>query len=704
VISRALILAAGRGVRVAEPGVPNCLARVGRSTLLRRTLQVLGRAGVRRVGITIGWRGELVRRAVSDERALLESLSLEVSFFENPDWDGPNGLSVLVARDFVCERSLLVMADQIAAPALVESLARMPAHGDATILCVDRDLARVFDMDDATKVAIEDGAVAPARDPSASSPGSRPPRSSEPGAQPTGRVRAIGKDLAHPQAVSVGLFVMSPGLLAALDGLARPSLTEGVQVAARAGQVLAYDIGTRLWQDVDSPQMRLHADWLLRVYGDELAEPGAVAAQPAPSAADDTMALVERLLTLKDEPGHVLFNPGPVMTSARVKASLVHHDVCHRDADYSGVVQRLQDKLRPVFGASPQHELLLLTGSGTAAMEMAIASSLPVGRRLLVVSNGAFGERLAEIAALHGIPHTVLRIPWGQLPDPLDVARAIDASPDVAAVAMIHHETSVGLLNPVGAVGQICRERDRLLIVDAVSALGAEDVDVVRDGVGIGFSSSNKCLHAISGVSFLCVAPEVWTRMEGVAPRVYYLDALRYRRYQQAWLQTPFTPAVSTFFALETALDELAERGGVPARREQYRKRNLRIRRVLTDLGFESFTNTGRESLTISTLRLPDGLTVRHLYDHLKARGFVIYGCKGALAERHIQVANMGELPDATVDAFLAAATEVVSSALKVRPRDPERDPEDDGGPAPGRGPEPRARRAAGSGSGSHLP
>lgn len=689
-ISRALILAAGRGVRVAEPGVPNCLARVGRSTLLRRTLQVLGRAGVRRVGITVGWRGELIRRAVSAERALLESLDLEVSFFENPDWDGPNGLSVLVARDFVRERTLLVMADQIAAPALVESLARIPAHGDATILCVDRDLARVFDMTDATKVAIEDGVAAPARGPSPSTAGSRPPRISDPG-EPTGRVIAIGKDLAHPQAVSVGLFVMSPALLAALDGLVRPSLTEGVQAAAHAGQVLAYDIGTRLWQDVDSPQMRLHADWLLRVYGDELAEPGAVAAQPAPSPADDTMALVDRLLTLKDEPGHVLFNPGPVMTSARVKASLVHHDVCHRDADYSGVVQRLQDKLRPVFGASPQHELLLLTGSGTAAMEMAIASSLPVERRLLVVSNGAFGERLAEIAALHGIPHTVLRTPWGQLPNPLDVVQAIDAHPDVAAVAMIHHETSVGLLNPVGAIGQICRERDRLLIVDAVSALGAEDVDVVRDGVGIGFSSSNKCLHAISGVSFLCVAPEVWTRMEGVAPRVYYLDALRYRRYQQAWLQTPFTPAVSTFFALETALDELAEQGGVPARREQYRKRNLRIRRVLTDLGFESFTNTGRESLTISTLRLPDGLTVRHLYDHLKDRGFVIYGCKGALAERHIQVANMGELPDATVDAFLAAATEVVSSALKVRPRDP------DGGLAPGQGPDARARRAVGS-------
>jgi 2-aminoethylphosphonate-pyruvate transaminase len=646
VIARALILAAGRGVRIGEPGVPNCLARVGHASLLRRTLQVLGKAGVRQIAITIGWRGDLIRRAVAAERGLLDALGLDLRFYENPRWDGPNGESVRVAREFVArERCLLVMADQIAAPALVDHLARAPAGGDETILCIDRDLARVFDLDDATKIATRP--LAPADPP------------------PLARVRAIGKQLVDPDAVSVGLFVMAPSLLAALDGLGAPSLTEGVQAAADAGKVQAHDIGTQLWQDVDSPQMRLHAEWLLRVYGDELAVPGAVAAQPAPSPADDTMALVDRLLTLKDEPGHVLLNPGPVMTSARVKASLVHHDVCHRDADYSGVVRRLQDKLRPVFGASPAHEILLLTGSGTAAMEMAITSSLPPGRRLLVVSNGAFGERLAEIAALHAIPHTVLRTPWGQLPNPIDVGQALEAHPDVGAVAMIHHETSVGLLNPVGAIGQLCRQRDVLLIVDAVSALGAEDVDVVRDGVGIGFSSSNKCLHAISGVSFLCVAPHVWERIEGIAPRVYYLDALRYRRYQRELLQTPFTPAVSTFFALETALDELAEQGGVPARREIYRKRNLRIRRVLTDLGFESFTNTGRESLTISTLRLPEGLAFRHLYDRLKQRGFVIYGCKGDLAERHMQVANMGELSDATVDAFLAAATEVVLAALE---------------------------------------
>ena len=159
---------------------------------------------------------------------------------------------------------------------------------------------------------------------------------------------------------------------------------------------------------------------------------------------------------------------------------------------------------------------------------------------------------------------------------------------------MIHHETSVGIVNPVGEIGGSAASTASRSIVDAVSALGVEDVDVVRDGVDICYSSANKCLHSVSGVSFLCVAPEVWPRMAGVAPRVYYLDLQRHHRVQLDELsQTPFTPAVSSFFALETALDELAEQGGVAGAARVYRKRSLRIRRVFADLGFESLHQHG---------------------------------------------------------------------------------------------------------------
>ncbi|HEY6477843.1 MAG TPA: aminotransferase class V-fold PLP-dependent enzyme [Polyangia bacterium] len=638
-ITRALILAAGKGLPIGEDGDPNCLAAVGGPSLLERTLALLDAVGIQKIGITVGYGGAAIRRHVARSARLPAALQRRIAFFENAEWDGPNGLSVLTARAFVTERTLLVMADQIAAPELVREMCALPAAGGPTVLAIDRDLPRVFDIDDATKVKLGGD-----------------------------RVADIGKGLASYDAVSAGFFVMAPSLCEALGSLPRPSLTEGVAAAARAGLVVARDVGGKLWQDVDSPQMRLHAEWLLRVYGDELARPTMQAGAPHDAGAAGTLALIERLLSEKDQPGYVLFSPGPVMTSARVKAALVHHDVCHRDGDYCAVVERLQEKLRPVFGASPAHEMILLTGSGTSAMEMAIASVVPPGKKILVIANGAFGDRLDEIAALHGIPRVTLRYAWGELPNARDVARALESDPDIAAAALIHHETSVGLMNPVGEIGRLCRQHGVTSIVDAVSALGAEDVDVVRDGIDICYSSANKCLHSTSGVSFLCVAPEVWPRIADIGPRVYYLDLRRHRRYLEELSQTPFTPAVSSFFALETALDELREQGGVPARREIYRKRARRIRRVFADLGFESFTNTGRESHTISMLRLPAGLTVDALYDGAKARGFIVYRAKGEFADRYIQIANMGELSDTTIDAFLAAIADVVSEARRNQP------------------------------------
>jgi 2-aminoethylphosphonate-pyruvate transaminase len=634
-IARALVLAAGKGVSIADPAVPNCLTSVGRCTLIERTVGLLDTLGVQKIGVVVGFEGAAVRRHIASSTALSAATKRKVTFFENPDWQGPNGLSVLAARSFLTERTLLVMADQIAAPALVREVGGLAGGGDRTVLCVDRDLARVFDIDDATKVKLAGD-----------------------------RVTDIGKGLTAYDAVSAGLFVMSPSLVDALASLPSPSLTEGVAAAAARGLVVAHDVGRQLWTDVDSPEMKLHAEWLLRVYGDELSRP-AMQATP-PSAAAGTLELIERLLAEKDLPGYVLFSPGPVMTSARVKAALVHYDVCHRDDDYSAVVGRLQDKLRPVFRASPQHEMLLITGSGTAAMEMSISSVVPPGKKLLVIANGAFGERLEEIAVLHGIDRVTLRYPWGTLPNPRDVALALDSDPDIAAAAMIHHETSVGLMNPVGDIGRLCRARGVTLVVDAVSALGAEDVDVVRDCIDICYSSANKCLHSVSGVSFLCVAPDVWPRLAKIPPRVYYLNLARHRQYLSELRQTPFTPAVSSFFALETALDELEEQGGVPARRDTYRKRNLRIRRLFADLGFESFSNTGRESHTISMFRLPDGLSVDALYDGMKSRGFIIYRAKGDLADRYMQISNMGELSDGTIDAFLAAVTDVVNEQRKV--------------------------------------
>jgi 2-aminoethylphosphonate-pyruvate transaminase len=298
-------------------------------------------------------------------------------------------------------------------------------------------------------------------------------------------------------------------------------------------------------------------------------------------------------------------------------------------------------------------------------MECAIASVVPRDRKMLVIDNGAFGERLYEIGRVHEMEMVHLRYAWGDQVRPADVEAAFEQHPDIAVVAMVHHETSVGLLNPVKEIGAIVRRYDALLLVDAVSSLGAEDLDVVRDNIDVCWGSANKCLHAISGVGFLCVSPRTWAKIESVKPRSFYLDLKRYRKYMDELAQTPFTPAVSNYFALDQACTEFLADGH--ARRfAMYRERNARMRQGLAALGMAPLTRTGHESHSVTTCCVPGGVRFEDLYEGMKRRGYIVYACKDVLADRFMQVANMGELPVEQIDAFLATTAQVIAE-LRAR-------------------------------------
>jgi len=579
--------------------------------LLLRTLRGLAAAGVDEVVVA-------VRDASAAQRALggdAKAIRLR--------WVDQAAVAGAIRED-----TLLLLADHLVAVASLRQLlgvARAPGEHAAL---VERAPSRAFEPDEAVRACTRGD-----------------------------RVVDLGRRAADADALLCGAFAVDSDFSEAIRS-AHGDVVTALRAVARAGRLRSQPVDMP-WVHVSTEEARRHAEWLLRARGDELegSDLGESRARSDGDAAR-TLECIEGLLRQKDARHYVLFNPGPVLTSPRVKSALVHHDLCHRDSDYSEVVRGLEGKLRRVFRGGVEHSILLLTGSGTAAMEAAVSSTVPPGRKLLVVANGAFGERVGEIADLHKIPRTTLRYEWGKLPDPIDVERALASDPDIFAVAMIHHETSVGLLNPVTEVGALCRRYDRLFMVDAVSSLGGEDLDVVRDGIDICFSSANKCLHAVSGVSFLCVHERVWTRIEEVQPRVYYLDMKRYRRYARDLAQTPFTPAVSTFFALDAALDELLA-AGLDARNREYRARSQRIRAALAELGFASMTNSGRESNGISSLTVPGDVRFEDLYRELKARGYIVYDSKEHLAGRVVQIANMGELSDEMIDGFLSALREV---------------------------------------------
>lgn len=351
---------------------------------------------------------------------------------------------------------------------------------------------------------------------------------------------------------------------------------------------------------------------------------------------------------------YVLLNPGPVLTSDAVKRALAQADVCHRDSEYSALLARLQTKLLRLFGGRPEeHQVLLLTGSGTSALEASIATFVPPGKKVLVISNGAFGERLQEIAAVHGVAGEPLRYGWGEPIRLADVDARLGADPDLFAVAMVHHETSMGVLNPLHEVGELVSRHDRLYLADCISSLGGEAVDVRRDRVDLCVSCASKCLHGVAGVSFVCVHRRVWDRARDVPPRSVYLDLRRYRRYQEELGQTPFTPSVAAFYALDQALEELGEEG-VSGRIRRYAELNAALRDGLARLGLEVTNNHGRQSHTVTCVRVPDFVRFEDLYRELRDSGFIVYNGKGDFEGRVFQVANMGNLTRDLVSDFLA--------------------------------------------------
>ncbi len=632
-IQKAILLATGTGRQTSEHEIPAPLTEIGGVPLIKRTLITLEHHGIHDVIVVIGYRGEEIKRWVLSD----PEITSKITWVENHKWHLPEAGSLIKAKPFIDGPTLFMNTDLLFAPEMLALLVDQEEFpGDVTLL-VDRKISRIYHLDRAIKVQTSGN-----------------------------KILAIGQELTDFDAVSMGMGVISPAYLEYVETRPETTFISLLQESTHTGRILGQDINGNEWQEISSPESRYHAEWLLRAYGTELNGHSLAPAKRNTAASQRTLSYIEGLLSEKNARHYVLFNPGPVLTSPRVKSALVHHDVCHRDTDYSVVLRRLQRKLRRVCRGGPEHDIVPLSGSGTAAMEATLSSCVPADGKLLVISNGAFGERFTEIAEVHRIQTVHLKYEWGQLMDTGDIARALDQDEDIVAVIMCHHETSVGILNPVQEVGNLCRSRDKMFFVDAVSSLGGEDIDVRRDKIDVLISSANKCLHAVSGISFVCIDSRIWPRIEKIPPRVYYLDLKRYHQIGTKLSQTPFTPAVSNFFALDAALDELIKEG-TTHRMRHYRTINRRIRTYLRRLGMEQLTSTGDESHTITTVKTPGYITFDELYEEMKSRGYIIYNCKEHLKNRYFQIANMGELSDEMIQGFLDTLALVLRRATQQK-------------------------------------
>lgn len=349
----------------------------------------------------------------------------------------------------------------------------------------------------------------------------------------------------------------------------------------------------------------------------------------------------------------ILLNPGPANTSAGVKQALVTPDLCHREPEFFEVMRECRERLVRAAGAEGVASAVLFTGSGTAAVEAAVCSLVPRERSLLVVDNGVYGDRLLRIARAHGIPVETLRYDVTTPVAPADVEAALRAHPDVSHVALVHHETTTGLLNPVAEVAAVAARHGRRVLVDAMSSLFGEPLDVTAPGIDAVMASANKCLQGIPGISFVLARRTALEELRGQAPRSVYLD-LHTHWVTQEQDNTPFTPAVQVLHAMREALIEL-DKESVPARIARYAENARVLRRGMAALGFDILVPEAGRSSILTTFRLLPGLTYEPLHDAMKRRGFIIYAGQGDIRTYAFRVSNMGTLTPADMQAVVAA-------------------------------------------------
>jgi len=355
----------------------------------------------------------------------------------------------------------------------------------------------------------------------------------------------------------------------------------------------------------------------------------------------------------------VLLNPGPAVVSDRIHRAVAGPDLCHREPEYSEMFARVREKLFRVAGVDSDWELALLAGSGTAAMEAMVGASVREGRRLLVCRNGVYGDRLATIAERLGIEIVSVRASQTEPIDPAEVSAALAADAAIDAVAVVHHETTTGLLNPVHEIAAVAGVRGVRVVVDAISSLGAEELRLAGSGMDMVACTSNKCLHGLPGTSFVLLSPAGAARAAEAPKRSLYLDIAGYLAAQQKD-SVPFTPAVPAVYGLEAALDEILDEG-VAARHDAYRARVELLDESFARLGLEPTVAAANRSSSVRSLRLPNGIAYETIHDKLKRDGYVIYAGLGDAAKTTFRVCTLGAIEPEVLADFV----ESLSRALR---------------------------------------
>ena len=356
---------------------------------------------------------------------------------------------------------------------------------------------------------------------------------------------------------------------------------------------------------------------------------------------------------LPDNP-YLLLTPGPLSTTKTVK-SVMLRDWCTWDEDYNQIVQDIRNTLTALANGRDGYTTVLMQGSGTFCVESTVITAIPPAGKLLVLANGAYGSRIAAIARRAGIPVAVHDSGETSVPDLKQLDQTLASDAGITHVAVVHCETTTGMLNPIEEIGRIVRAYNKGYIVDAMSSFGGVPIDIAQTGADFLISSANKCIQGVPGFGFVIARQAALEKTRGQA-RSLSLDLFdQWETMEKHGGKWRFTSPTHVVRAFARALEELAEEGGVSARHERYSRNHRLLVQGMAKLGFEALLPEKWQSPIITAFNSPahPKYEFKKFYSLLKQRGFVIYPGKVTVHDT-FRIGSIGDVYEKDIRQLLA--------------------------------------------------
>lgn len=352
---------------------------------------------------------------------------------------------------------------------------------------------------------------------------------------------------------------------------------------------------------------------------------------------------------------YFLLTPGPLSTSKTVRGAMFR-DWCTWDDDYNSIVEDVRRKLVAMATDQPGYTAVLMQGSGTFSVESVIGTAVPRDGKLLVLANGHYGDRIGKIADRLGIDCEIHDTGEQARPDMERLKNTLTEDAAITHVAVVHCETTTGMLNPVEEIGKVVKDAGRIYIVDAMSSFGGIPCDQYAMGADYLISSANKCVQGVPGFGFVIAKWDVLAQCEGNA-RSLSLDLYdQWKVMEDKNGKWRFTSPTHVVRAFAQAMEELADEGGVEARFDRYSANHRALVDGMRSLGFETLLPDEIQSPIITSFFNPDHpeYDFMRFYNHLKERGFVIYPGKVSGADT-FRIGNIGHLYPSDVKDLISA-------------------------------------------------